>query len=387
MAAAGSYGGIRSTSFYTGTIEIDPDAPAPPKGPPKKKWRQETASIPGISQFHDFTFSSDPLEIRAWKFYGIGPGDSIPTRYWKGKGEKAVFHCTAEVSPPNAVKWTSTSHVYEAAAPTDAVDFNQDDISDEAIYDHLNDVRTAEPTEGEPEAEISEDTIFDCPEPGCTASFQKWGHLSNHLDTGQHKFARENINSFDFALRAFKANLEEHARPMIPFMKAMSENIVAEMPADQCCKNCKELKEGWAIKQSSTCRRLDEDQKTYLLEKYDEGETKGKKWDPKKLAEVMRKEKINGQPRFDPEQYLKWQQILSFFSRVTAQRRKSTLPQEPGPGATAVSEKCPANIGDPDRNDETGDCDREYMDDIDYIAPDDEVRQQLQDSSTDCFHS
>ncbi len=46
------------------------------------------------------------------------------------------------------------------------------------------------------------------------------------------------------------------------------------------------------------------------------------KLDPQQVSKKMRKETINGNPRFSPDEYMKSTQIASFFSRVAAEQRK-----------------------------------------------------------------
>jgi len=306
--------------------------------------------------------------LRVWKFHAIGPGDEIPTKLWLGKEIKPIFECQEEQSPALLERWTETNTVY------DQLEQIQNTEQDDAAYDNPS-ICSEEENLDENMEDLSDDTsgtskidtVFDCPEPGCTASFLKHGHLVNHLDKGIHKYVRENINSMDFAIKAFKSNLQKCARQIPPFLKASSENIIKELP-QKCNISLIELKQGWAIKPATVCRQMDQDQINYLLEKYNEGERSGKKWDPKKLAQHMRKEKIQGEARFQPEQYLKWQQILSYFSRVTAQRRETTVSSNPI-----------------DPTEENENCDADYMDDPNYVTADDEVHSILMENQAECF--
>ena len=83
------------------------------------------------------------------------------------------------------------------------------------------------------------------------------------------------------------------------------------------------LTKGWALhKSKSGGKRFPKAVKDYLIAKYDFGEKTGNKCDHQK-AEDMRHAKLqNGDRRFSQEDWLNKSQIKSFFSRITAARRK-----------------------------------------------------------------
>ncbi|CAF1262371.1 unnamed protein product [Didymodactylos carnosus] len=74
--------------------------------------------------------------------------------------------------------------------------------------------------------------------------------------------------------------------------------------------------------------QFSQQQKDFLTQKYDEGETTGMKSDPVSVAQEMQILWDNtGDYVFDPEQWLTPQQIKSFWSRLTRNRRKSSKQQ------------------------------------------------------------
>ena len=86
------------------------------------------------------------------------------------------------------------------------------------------------------------------------------------------------------------------------------------------------LPKGWALhKSKGGCKRFPKAVKDYLIAKYDLGEKTGNKCDPQKAAEDMRHAKLqNDDRRFSREDWLNKSQIRSFFSRITAARRKQS---------------------------------------------------------------
>ena len=91
-------------------------------------------------------------------------------------------------------------------------------------------------------------------------------------------------------------------------------------PADQ-------LPTGWALPKGRKCTCFTSDQKQFLLEHFDRGVRTNKKVDPKWLADQMHKEKVQGNPKFSPNEWLTWQQIASFFSGMSKKRTKSAFDQ------------------------------------------------------------
>ena len=83
--------------------------------------------------------------------------------------------------------------------------------------------------------------------------------------------------------------------------------------------------QGWALHGTTTVSRFSDHVKTYLLRWYDYGERTGHKADPAQVARDMRNARdTNGEKLFNRNQWLKESQIKSFFSRVSASRKKST---------------------------------------------------------------
>lgn len=83
---------------------------------------------------------------------------------------------------------------------------------------------------------------------------------------------------------------------------------------------------GWALKTRAQQKRMTEDQRSYLVDKFNEGQRTGNKHEPEEVAKAMRRAKnLSHDPRFMPVDYLKPFQIKAFFSRMSAKTKKGII--------------------------------------------------------------
>jgi hypothetical protein len=79
-----------------------------------------------------------------------------------------------------------------------------------------------------------------------------------------------------------------------------------------------QLPKGWALRVPKRTTRYTVAQKTYLKEKFDVGIDSNKKYNPVDIAKQMRK-----QPQFAERDWLTWQQIASYWSRLSKEREQT----------------------------------------------------------------
>lgn len=79
---------------------------------------------------------------------------------------------------------------------------------------------------------------------------------------------------------------------------------------------------GWSLKIKKTKSLFNDDQKDFLIEKFNVGKHTGKKEDPAKVSRDMPYVKIDDKHRFRKEEYLTSTQVASFFSRLSQKERK-----------------------------------------------------------------
>ena len=100
---------------------------------------------------------------------------------------------------------------------------------------------------------------------------------------------------------------------------------------------------GWALRSKKPKVAFSEDQKSYLIEKFNIGKSTGKKEDPTKVAGDMPFLRQNGKRRFERKDYLIATQVASFFSRISQKDRKGAM-QDEGDYIAAASEKMMSDI-------------------------------------------
>ena len=84
-----------------------------------------------------------------------------------------------------------------------------------------------------------------------------------------------------------------------------------------------DLSGGWALKARRKAIRFSAEQRRYLIGIFEHDEKIKRKEDPKNVAEMMRKARSpTGAKMFEPSEYLRKEQIASFFSRLNVQKSK-----------------------------------------------------------------
>ena len=162
----------------------------------------------------------------------------------------------------------------------------------------------------------TESLLFSCPEDGCMKSYTTQGRLEQHLMYGKHEFRQaESLSLLDRAKISYAERLEAggtHSKVTITSRKV------------QCGFSC--LSERWAGRESAKPRhRFNSKQKRYLQKKFYHGETMGFKANPGDVSKEMRcLRDENGKRIFTVEEFLRPQQISSFFSRMACKRGDAT---------------------------------------------------------------
>lgn len=88
--------------------------------------------------------------------------------------------------------------------------------------------------------------------------------------------------------------------------------------------NTTELKKGWALKKRRTVKRFSSNQTSFLRDAFIQGENPGHKCDPEEVAAKMRTARKNGCRLFSKHEFLSSNQIASYFSRMSLEKRKNT---------------------------------------------------------------
>jgi hypothetical protein len=82
------------------------------------------------------------------------------------------------------------------------------------------------------------------------------------------------------------------------------------------------MDKGWALKAERKTKRFNENQKSFLVEKFNIGLKTGRKEDPISVAEAMLTARTeDGSRRFSYDEILSVQQVTSFFSRMNRKNK------------------------------------------------------------------
>ncbi len=231
--------------------------------------------IPGISSYFNFTFNEDG-KIKAKKAYQIGTGND--------------FACTGKAVDVLLIHETPTLELNEL-----------------------------------PDRDIASENSsgFHCPEEGCMFTCRKPEALEKHLDIGNHNIVSlpsvdEKLTLTDKSKVIFRDVIDRSQRAIFTKPSAVVTVDNEQMTESSECKE-----KGWALKHATKRSRFNDNQKSWLEEIFEEGNKKGDRHDPEKIAQRMRKVMRNGERRFGLSEFLKPSQIQNYFSRLLKTNKKT----------------------------------------------------------------
>ncbi len=242
----------------------------------------------GVSFINDIQMKSEGMKV--WRAYGVGDGKEV--RYsnfaLKEKTELPSLTKITDVAKDNLIFRTVIPRKRQNVEENIGGNSNKEESSD-----------------------TDEDTLFTCPEDGCVKAFQRFSSLQKHQDVGRHSYVLEKESFLDKAMQRYALNLERGTTSIESQVEEVAEESV-EVPS---------AKMGWALKHSSTSRRLNEKQKKYLVDLFLLGEQTGRKANLDEVSKSMRKARnADGSLLFVSDEYLTSQQITSFFSRMASKK-------------------------------------------------------------------
>jgi hypothetical protein len=174
------------------------------------------------------------------------------------------------------------------------------------------------PSEPAEEAETNPEA-YSCPQEGCVKVFQRLSSLERHLSLEKCVRFVERQSLLDLAKTKYAFLLEEGVG-VIPTLT--STGPTAEVSSSVAL-------EGWALKQSSKSYRFNDKQRSYLVAKFNIGQSSGRKVSAETVAKEMRRTiGPDGKRLFGVLEFLTPQQIKSFFSRQAAKLNQNTNQNE-----------------------------------------------------------
>ncbi|CAC5390221.1 unnamed protein product [Mytilus coruscus] len=155
--------------------------------------------------------------------------------------------------------------------------------------------------------------LFSCPEDGCICTFINFGNMLRHLDIGNHTFSEQNVNLKD-RVRIMYSELIE--------TKSLQKDHV--VPDEPVIETSHLLNKGWGPKGKREVKRFSVEQKDFLVQKFNQGEVTGHKYEPEEVGNEMRTAKNkDGKRIFKCCDFLTPTQIASYFSRLALKKRQN----------------------------------------------------------------
>lgn len=288
VACADSYNGVRSATIVHGQLNVQKPAAKP--------------KIPLISSYNNFQFE-DNGEIIEWQAYKIGPGKK-PRNTWSD----------SQYLPRMSTLSMRTQGEQHAAAKEETTSWK--DIGPEpkqvSVGSCNGDDDGCDDDDSAPSNQYP--TLFPCPEQGCIKIYQRQSYLDWHLENGKHQYKPERLSLRDAAIGAYKAQLEGVRLPQT--LPSVRDALQSFAPSEYDPPTA--LKIGWALRTRRKGAPFSAEIRSYLTEKFNEGQTSGRKLDPRTIAKSMRQQ-------FPQDKWLTWGQIASYWSRLARVARKEPL--------------------------------------------------------------
>ena len=121
---------------------------------------------------------------------------------------------------------------------------------------------------------------FDCPEPHCIMQFRREDRLNAHLLLGVHKTLASSVRLVDKAILIYRDGFTRDDHKQVPVLPASITTGSSSTDIND------KLMEGWALFRPRARVPFSIAQRSYLDEKYNDGEKSGGKWNADSVAEV-----------------------------------------------------------------------------------------------------
>ena len=162
-----------------------------------------------------------------------------------------------------------------------------------------------------------EEILFECNMEGCSSSFTTLGELQDHVSFGEHdtNSVKSKENLYDQLRREWALKFSILSAESEKKQTMQETPLTSDIPSREAA--------GWALqKPRGGNKKFSDNVRSYLTTRFDAGIT-GRKADSGQVANDMRKARNNdGSRMFGREEWLTKSQIKSFFSPLSAAKRK-----------------------------------------------------------------
>lgn len=264
-------------------------------------------SMAGIQSLNNFSFESTGL--RVWKAYGVGPGKSISHTQLKRFGTPQ--------GPTGLVIVEPFSEPRQRSRAVAAVKEGQSGSAGDSRQTTLS---QDQPDPSHPKLTEESSVLFSCPEEGCIKTYKSFHSLQKHLDVGKHLLKPERESTYDTIKKKWAETCKDVAGSYVhqPAAHPFTSSVAAS--ADNA------MSLGWALKTTRKSVRFTEKIKTYLKNKFLEGEETGRKANPNDVAtKIKTLRTATGQKMFTKDEWLAANQVARYFSRLSTLYRSGRL--------------------------------------------------------------
>lgn len=256
----------------------------------------------GVNSVNHLAFENGG--IRVWRMYKIGAGklitaDQVKT-YCSQKQFQGGLKILEEFTVPSVAFGSITHKEHNPIGTLEGVP--------ESV------MRTSNNNDEQSEDEEEVADIFSCPEVGCSRVFKTYRGLESHILLGKHVLNLQKESTYDQIRRKWADCCNETKFGVTAAAGTSPDTSGQEVVA---CH----LTMGWALKKERVATRFTENTREFLRNCFEEGEVTNKKANPHDVATKMKHLKDdNRHAVFKPEEWLLPGQIMSYFSRLTAQQ-------------------------------------------------------------------
>ena len=121
--------------------------------------------------------------------------------------------------------------------------------------------------------------VFRCSDSQCIKWYRSIDRCEDHIISGKHVYSENRLSLLDTAVHAYQFQTEK-------ISSHSGLTLSTDYAASQHTKTSRALVEGWALPQPKSSKRFSKEQIAFLVDKYDEGERSGHKWNPTAVASV-----------------------------------------------------------------------------------------------------
>ena len=123
--------------------------------------------------------------------------------------------------------------------------------------------------------------VFRCSDSQCIKWYRSIDRCDDHIISGKHVYSEKRLSLLDTAVHAYQCQTDK-------ISSHSSLALSKDNATVQHTNTSHALVEGWALPQPKSNKRFSKEQIAFLVEKYDEGERSGHKWNPAAVASVSK---------------------------------------------------------------------------------------------------